>query len=206
MKLSEIKITPILESIQLLDIPDEEYFSEKYAGYISNSRLKNIDPDEEGTPEKFFTEVPRLYSDSLYFGSAVHELVLQPDAFYLVEDVDRPTAKAGYMADELYNPSGVTPTDDEIIEASSKIGYYKDKMNDKRITELRSKCNAYWRNRALYEMKHTDETKTAVYLDPKSRDKLKVVYLLLRRIRKFKNYYTLKVCLKNQLLEMRPLS
>lgn len=173
MKLSEIKITPIIESLRLENIDDDVYFSEKFANYISNSRLKDIDPDEEGTPEKFFTEVPRLYSDSLYFGSAVHELVLQPDAFYLVEDVDRPTAKAGYMADELYNPSGVTPTDDEIIEASSKIGYYKDKMNDKRITELRSKCNAYWRNRALYEMKHTDETKTAVYLDPKSRDKLK---------------------------------
>ena len=101
MKLSEIKITPILESIQLLDIPDEEYFSEKYAGYISNSRLKNIDPDEEGTPEKFFTEVPRLYSDSLYFGSAVHELVLQPDAFYLVEDVDRPTAKDAVNAKKI---------------------------------------------------------------------------------------------------------
>lgn len=172
MKLSEIKITPIIESIQMLDIPDEEYFSEKYAGYISNSRLKNIDPDEEGTPEKFFTEVPRLYSDSLYFGSAVHELTLQPESFYLVDSVDRPTAKAGYMADELYKPSGVTPTDEEIIEASNKIGYYKDKMNDKRITELRNKCNNYWRNRALYEAKNTDEEKTPVYLDPKSREKL----------------------------------
>ena len=172
MKLSEIKITPIIESIQMLDIPDEEYFSEKYAGYISNSRLKNIDPDEEGTPEKFFINIPRLYSDSLYFGSAVHELTLQPESFYLVENVDRPTAKAGYMADELYKPSGITPTDDEIIEASSKIGYYKDKMNPNRITELRNKCNNYWRNRALYEASNKENEKTPIYLDAKSRDKL----------------------------------
>jgi hypothetical protein len=76
------------------------------------------------------------------------------------------------MADELYKPSGITPTDDEIIEASSKIGYYKDKMNPNRITELRNKCNNYWRNRALYEASNKENEKTPIYLDAKSRDKL----------------------------------
>ena len=45
-------------------------------------------------------------------------------------------------------------------------------MNDKRIAELRDKCNNYWRNRALYEARHKNEEKTPIYLDAKSRDKL----------------------------------
>lgn len=171
MKLSEIKITPIIESLRLENIDDDVYFSEKFANYISNSRLKDIDPDEEGTPEKFFETRPKLYSDSLYFGSAIHELTLQPESFELVENIDRPTAKAGFMADELYSPDGITPTDEQIIEASNKIGYYKDKMTDNRITELRNKCNTYWRNRALYENGKTFE-KNQIYIDEKGREKV----------------------------------
>ena len=34
--------------------------------------------------------------------SAVHELTLQPELFHMCTSVDRPTAKAGFMADELF--------------------------------------------------------------------------------------------------------
>ena len=61
--------------------------------------------------------------------SAIHQLVLQPESFILCNTVDRPTAKAGAMADELYNKSGTAPSDLEIINASDKIEYYKGKMN-----------------------------------------------------------------------------
>ena len=44
-------ISPILESLQVLDIPDSEYFGEKYRDYISNSKLRLINPDEGGSPE-----------------------------------------------------------------------------------------------------------------------------------------------------------
>lgn len=48
---NEIQIVPLLDTLQILDISDEEYFGEKYREYISNSRLKLIDPEEGGSPE-----------------------------------------------------------------------------------------------------------------------------------------------------------
>ena len=44
MRLADIELTPILDSLQLLKITDEEYFSDKYKHYISNSRLGLLNP------------------------------------------------------------------------------------------------------------------------------------------------------------------
>ena len=46
---SKIKITPILDSLKLEDISDSEYFSERFSGYISNSRLGNATPYKPAT-------------------------------------------------------------------------------------------------------------------------------------------------------------
>lgn len=176
MKLSEIKITPLLDTLHLENVSDEEYFSEKYSNYISNSRLSLINPEQGGCPEDFFVTRPIQRSDSLRFGSAVHTLVLQPDDFILIDSVDAPTAKAHYMAEYLYDiikarHAVAAPTNKEIIEASNVIDYYKGKMTDKKINELRLKCNDYWYQRYLFERDYNG-TKTPIYLDPKSREKL----------------------------------
>jgi hypothetical protein len=175
--LNDIKITPLIESIKLLDISDEEYFGSEYADYISNSRLKLINPDQDGSPSKYRDGLSsdNKYSDSLYFGSAVHELVLQPESFVLVESVNRPTAKAGFMADELFLAfvTNHVVTVDEIIAASDKIGYYKGKMDDDKADALRIKCEDYYAERLAYEWgSNYDSTKVPIYLDAKSRDKL----------------------------------
>lgn len=47
VKLSNVKLTPLLHTVQRLKISDEEYFSSKYRKYISNSRLKYINPDQD---------------------------------------------------------------------------------------------------------------------------------------------------------------
>lgn len=175
MKLSEIKITPLLDTLRLEDISDEIYFSEKYSNYISNSRLKLINPDEDGCPADFFEKRPIQRSDSLRFGGAVHTLCLQSESFILCDKVDAPTAKAHYMGEYLFNimkKKGTNnPTDEEIIEASDVIDYYKGKMNSKKILELRSKCNQYWIQRFLFEHDYKED-KIPIYLDPKSREKL----------------------------------
>lgn len=175
MKLSEIKIIPLLDTLKLEDISDDIYFSEKFSNYISNSRLKYINPEEGGCPADFFEKRPTQRSDSLRFGSAVHTLTLQPDEFVLVDKVDAPTAKAHYMAEYLYDmmkTKGTTnPTDEDIIVASNVIDYYKGKMNDKKILELRGKCNQYWLQRLNFEKDYTG-TATPIFLDPKSRIKL----------------------------------
>jgi len=44
----------LTNSIQLLNLSDEEYFSDIYANYTSNSKLKLINPLEGGSPKKIF--------------------------------------------------------------------------------------------------------------------------------------------------------
>lgn len=169
MTFKDIKLTPILDTLRLEDISDKVYFSEKYSDYVSNSRLSLINPDQDGSPDKFFNERPQLYLDSLVLGSAVHAMTLQPEDYFIVDDVNRPTAKAGFMADELFKP-GKLPTDEEVIAASDKIDYYKGKMNSKKIQDLKDKCSTYWRTRAIWEDAHKDLTKTPIFLDEKKRE------------------------------------
>lgn len=169
MTFKDVKVKPILESLKLEDISDEIYFSEKYSDYVSNSRLSLINPEQEGSPEKYFKERPSLYLDSLVLGSAVHSMILQPESYFIVEGVNRPTAKAGFMADALYK-FGKLPTDEEIIAASDKIDYYKGKMNSKKIQDLKEKCSTYWRTRTDWEDAHQYETKTPIFLDERKRD------------------------------------
>ena len=172
MKLSEIKIEPLIDTIQFRKIPDEIYFSDKYSNYISNSRLTLLSMHPKN-PDKFFEglKVDGSYSLSLSLGSAVHECVLQPEYFYIVDEIDKPTAKAGAMADALYQYNGRAPSYQEMIDAAKKIGYYATSFNTNKAEKLRGICNEYWRKRCLYE--HSDrliKNKTPIYLDAKSRD------------------------------------
>lgn len=168
-----IKLTPILESLRLEDIDDAVYFSEKFSGYISNSRLSLINPEQDGSPEKFFQGLSnnKIYSDSLVFGSAVHELVLQPEAFFLVDSVDRPTAKAGAIADIIYKKDGHMPSDQEFINAAKEVDYYGGNLSANQLETLKTKTINYLRNRALFEHGY-DGVLEPIYLDSKGREKL----------------------------------
>ena len=171
--IKQIKITPLLDTLRLENISDEEYFSAKYSNYISNSRLGKL--KTEGAKVFFEGFKVQEYNPSFQFGSWLHMRVLQPENFDFIEGIYTPTAKAGLMALELYKPDGTTPTDDEIKVASYKIGYYKDKLTDSRITELRGKCNDFWRDRCLYEHNNPfkEGDKERIYIDEKSHNLLK---------------------------------
>ena len=174
-----VKLIPLLDTIQLIEMSDEEYFSDKWAGYISNSKLALINPDQDGSPQIYKEGLSKhsKYSDSLVFGSAVHELVLQPKEFAVVNNVDRPTAKMGAMADELYKTflsnKGVV-SDKDIIAASDKIDYYKGKMDSIKIENVKDKCINYWWDRRDWETEHNNSGTEPIYLDPKSREKLQL--------------------------------
>ena len=60
-----VKLKPLTDSIVIKDISDSEYFSKTYSDYISNSRLKLINPDEKGDPNKFFAG---LNNNKIYCG------------------------------------------------------------------------------------------------------------------------------------------
>lgn len=169
MQLSEIKLTPLLDTLQLVKISDAEYFSPKYGGYVSNSRLGLLNPRQGGSPESFFTGFKdEGFIPSLIIGSAVHELCLQPEYFELAPSLGKPTAKMGAMADELYSVWLERPIRaSDITEASNKVNYYKGKLTPERIKQVNEQCTPYWKARKQLV---SSSDKEIIYLDDKSRD------------------------------------
>lgn len=169
MQLSEIKLTPLLDTLQLVKISDAEYFSPKYGECISNSRLGLLNPRQGGSPESFFTGFKdEGFISSLVIGSAVHELVLQNESFELAPALGKPTAKMGAMADELYPVWLEHPIrTSDITEASNKINYYKGKLTPDRIKQVNEQCIPYWKARKQLV---SNSDKELIYLDDKSRD------------------------------------
>lgn len=105
--------------------------------------------------------------------SAIHELVLQPESFELNEKANRPTAKAGFMADEIYKTYKVNGNIKEALyKASDKINYYKGKLTEARINKLLEQCKHYWQDRLSFEQNNNSD-KIQIYLDEKSRERLK---------------------------------
>lgn len=169
--IKQIKIKPLLNTLKLEDIDDAIYFSERYKNYISNSRLGVLKKDGV---KAFFEGIPQVYNPSFETGSLIHQQVLQPESFEVIEGVFKPTAKAGLMADALYNSNGIIPTDDEIKAQSYIIGYYKDKLTSNRLKEFRDKAEPYWRDRFLYEQNNPikEGDKKRIYTDERNYDLL----------------------------------
>ncbi len=170
--INSIKITPLLDSLQLIDIPDNLYFGSQYSKeYISNSRLGVLKKDGV---KAFFEGIPQVYNPSFETGTLIHENVLEPDKYEVIEGVFKPTAKAGLMADALYKSDGTFPTDDEIKAQSYIIGYYKDKLTSNRIKEFRDKAEPYWRDRFIYETNNPfkEGDKKRIYTDERNFDLL----------------------------------
>lgn len=165
--IKQIKITPLLDSLKLEDIDDDTYFRDYKKEYISNSRLGKL--VKEGV-EAFFKNEASPYNPSFETGSLIHQRVLQPESFEVIEGVFKPTAKAGLMADALYKSDGTFPTDDEIKAQSYIIGYYKDKLTSNRIKEFRDKAEPYWRDRFLYEQNNPikKDSKKRIYTDERN--------------------------------------
>lgn len=161
-----IKIKPLLDTLRLQKIDDSEYFSKRYSGYISNSRLSLINPKQDGTPEKFFEGFKPVYSSSFDIGSFTHELILQEELFELVETVDKPTAKLGALADRLYSKS---LSDQDIINEAKIIDYYGGNLNDKKLQNVREKCVPYFEARRRFESTYSGD-KQLIYSDPKTRE------------------------------------
>ena len=173
--LSQIKITPIIETLRLEDISDKEYFSQKFSDYISNSRMSLINPAQGGNPQMYFEGLSKnnKFSSSLAFGSAVHELTLQPESFYLCEDVFAPTAKVGLIADIVWNSSkkGELPSDDILRKAAITVDYYKGIPTATQMSKVKDAIRPYFKARYKFEQNSTDE-RIPIFLDEKSKDRL----------------------------------
>lgn len=164
-----IKITPLLDTLCLEKISDETYFSNKYSNYISNSRLSLINPSQDGSPEKFFEGFKPKYSAAFDLGSGVHCMCLQSDLYTICDEVNKPTAKMGALADRLYPiyKQGII-TDEDIIEQATIIDYYGGSLSDSKISNIREKCASYWEGRRAFESSYLGK-KEPLYFDSKSR-------------------------------------
>lgn len=178
MDLTKIKLTPIIETLKIENIDDAIYFSEKYSGYISNSRLGLINPEQDGSAKKYFEGFAgnKIYSDALRFGSAIHMSQLQPESFELCESVDLPTAKAGFIAELVYDKmkkAGIEEfTDEIIIEAATEVDYYHGILDEKKMLDIKSKITDYIKSRLEFEKSYTGD-KEIFYLSPRDRERYK---------------------------------
>lgn len=143
--MAEVRIIP--ESIQLIKMSDEEYFSEKYREFISNSKLSLFNEDEGGSLEKYLEGFKSSYSESFELGSAVHSIVLQPE-YYAVSRITKPTAKLGMFAEEVFKlRQDGYPIWAAIKEASLNADYYAGKLTDNKLKTAINKSLPFYLNR-----------------------------------------------------------
>ena len=146
IKFSDFHIIPDFNSVHKEGIDDETYFGDKYKKFISNSRLKWIDPNEGGTPQ-LFKNPPKLTTASLTLGSIIHECVLQPESFYLAPKVGKPSAKLGMVFDEIEKLTKKNQLSDDIIrKAALKVDYYS-KTVDAKINIIKEAFEKYIENK-----------------------------------------------------------
>ena len=163
IKFSDFEVIPVMDSIKNLNINDDEYFSSKFKKYVSNSKLKFIDPLEGGSPE-VYTNPPVFTSQSLMIGSAVHEVLLQPEEFTLGPKLNRPTAKLGSAIDLIfrYRNKGMS-IHKSIALACKKADYYADSYETK-IKNIFEKGLKYYMNLLHHENK---TNKSEIFLSDK---------------------------------------
>ena len=129
MNLDKYKVQFLIETVEAKELSDAEYFSSDYKQYVSNSKLKLINPDEGGTPQKFKEGIKSEYNASFEFGTAVHQLILQPEEFILSEYPFKPSAKLGLFIDNIikYRKQGYTIRE-SITKSCIDIDYYKNNL------------------------------------------------------------------------------
>lgn len=138
------RIEIVKESIQLIKMSDEEYFSSKYKGYVSNSGLGLIDPKEDGSGEKFESGFKSAYSSSFELGSAVHAMLLQKE-FFTISHIRKPSGKLGVFAEQVFKLRLEGYTIQNAIDKASLVAdYYVGKLSKVRLTTaIRSSISFY---------------------------------------------------------------
>ncbi len=175
MKFEDSKITvePILDSLEMKKIEDRFYFGDEYKDYMSNSRLGLINPEQivrienkipiYGSYKEYLRGFDDSYRESFFIGTAYHQGFLQPEYFEMCDVVDRPTGQKGYIADLLYDEKGINTTINDIDNKAREIGYYKTRLTEEKLQELRELVLPYIKNRYDFEMEYNGN-KQLMYL------------------------------------------
>lgn len=142
ISLFDFKVIPLYDTIKHAKISDEEYFSSKYKQCISNSKLKLIDIEEGGSPEKYKIGLKSSFNPSFQIGTAVHELVLESEEFILYPKCEKASAKQGYCIDFIkkYRKQGLSIRD-SIDKARIDADYYAKTPLDKVMEKINTPEN-----------------------------------------------------------------
>jgi hypothetical protein len=163
--LENIILEPILSSVARIQMEDPEYFA---LDAISNSKLSLINPEQDGSPQRFFMERKNNESTALELGSAVHALLLEKDKNYLSE-FEKPGGKIPLLIKTAFN---LTTRDENPIEYNEALtiackihDYYSTSLTDNRLSALKEKGQAY------FEYLGQENKPGAVVLTTDQRDK-----------------------------------
>ena len=150
------KAAVVFENVNGQDMPDADYFK---IPATSISKLKLLDPECGGSPEKYQNGFTFGYNASLETGTAVHELFLQPEDFQLSDYTGRPSAKLGLFVEKVaeYRKKGESGLE-ALKKASDDVDYYKGKLSSKRIREAISKGWDYYSRLMKGEFDTTPES------------------------------------------------
>lgn len=175
---TNVKLYMVQNSVRSLDISDEEYFSSKYGKYVSNSKLKYLNEAQGGNPESFFGDMKFEYSPSLELGSAVHELVLQPDDFVLGPKIGLPKAKLGAAAKfavARYLKGGIGIRD-AVVFGCKRANYYVNQI-DKHVDDVFDAAKKLY----IAVKSHPKTKKEIIWLDDAMHDKCEACVAAIKK-------------------------
>lgn len=144
-------------------MPDSQYFA---IPAISNSKLRLLNPGENGSPEKYQQGFQGGFNSSFLLGSAVHSQVLNPEEISVSDYEGKPSGKLGYFIEKVRDFRKAGNSISEALSlASNAADYYKGKLSANRIkTALKEGLDYYVR---LMHKEFEDPTKEEVLVLPK---------------------------------------
>ena len=130
------------------EVSDEEYFSEEYRDYISNSALGLMNPAQGGGPIRFLQGFKNAdkNNEALLMGTAIHRMTLEKDIYDLSE-TEKPGGKIGdvvQMIFNLRNREEVISIYDAVKTAFIAKDYYAKQITNARIKNVFEKGLKYY--------------------------------------------------------------
>lgn len=132
-----------IENIKRVKMTDEEYFGKEYLNHLSNSKLSFLNPNESGDYEHF-TNKSVSQDDSIMLGTIIHNLVLEPELYYL-SDFECPSEGIKNIMDYVFKLTKEGESFDVAIQKAVKdLNYYKGNPGEVRMKNLIKKGKPYY--------------------------------------------------------------
>lgn len=148
VRLNDLSLYLAEGSVKREKISDELYFSPVYKQYTSNSKLRNINPSQGGSPREYFEGGFGPKTSSLAIGTGVHCAILEPEEFEIAPALGRPTAKLGDVIDaiKVYRKKGFRIYD-AIVKACNDCEYYVNSIDSKISMIIEKGFSYYWKSK-----------------------------------------------------------